>query len=80
MVTRATSCQFISSCCHWCFHFDTLGDQFGTLGASWGTILAPWDHPGGPWKQQDGHEVVRNKISIDFGIIFGLDCDSFLDT
>ena len=32
----------------------------------WGTILAPRDHPGGPWEQQDGHEVVNNRIFADF--------------
>ena len=48
---------------------------FGRLGASilapWGTVLAPRKHLGGPWKQQDGHEVVRNKCSSIL--------DSFLD-
>ena len=33
-----------------------------------GTILAPRDHPGGPCEQQDGHEVARNRIFIDFKV------------
>ena len=48
----------------------TLGDHFG-VSATWEAILAPRDHPGGPWEQQDGHEVVRNRIFIDFGVIVG---------
>ena len=43
-----------------CLHFTTLG-----------TILSAWGHPGGPWEQQEGHVGVRNKILIDFGLIFG---------
>ena len=31
--------------------------------------MVPRDHPGGPWGQHDGHEVVRNRIFIDFGVI-----------
>ena len=36
-----------------------------------GIILAPGDDPGGPWKQQDGHEVVQNRLFIDFGVMLG---------
>ena len=43
-----------------------------------GAILAPRDYPGGPWTQQDGHEVVRNRIFIDFGVIMGPVYISFL--
>ena len=39
--------------------------------------LAPWDHPGGPWEQQDGHEVARHRILVDFGVISGLVYVSF---
>ena len=46
-----------------CLHFGTLGDYFGTSGAPWGTILAPRDRPGGPWERQDGHKVVRNRMT-----------------
>ena len=63
-VVGRTGCQFISSCCLWCFHFDTLEDHFGTSGTPWETILAPRDHPGGPWKHADGHEVVRNRFCM----------------
>ena len=45
-----------------------------------GTILAPRDRSGGPWKQQDGHEVVRNRIFIDFGVILRPYFESFLGT
>ena len=34
--------------------------------------MALWDHPGGPWEQQDGLEVVENRIFCDFGMISGL--------
>ena len=37
-------------------------------------------HPEGQWGQQDGHEVVRNRIFIDFGMICGFNFESFLDT
>ena len=49
-----------------------LRSHFGVSGAPWEAILAPRDHPGGPWEQQDGHEVVNNRIFIDFGVISGL--------
>ena len=37
------------------------------------------DRPGGPWEQRDGHEVVRNRIVIDFAMIMGLSFESFRD-
>ena len=53
-------------------HFgSTLGGYFGTSGAPWEAVLAPRDHPGGPWEQQDGFEVVNNRILVDLGIISG---------
>ena len=48
-----------------------MGGHFGISGAPWEAILALRDHPGGPWEQQDGHEVVNNKIFVDFGVISG---------
>ena len=39
--------------------------------------MAPRHHPGGPWKQQDGLELVDNRIFVDFGMIFGLVYVSF---
>ena len=51
--------------------FDIIGAHFGTSGAPWGAILAPRDYPGGPWEQQDGFEVVDNRIFVDFGVISG---------
>ena len=56
----------------WCLLFDILGVHFGTSGAPWEAILAPRDHPGGQWKQQDGFEVLDNRILLDFGVILGL--------
>ena len=50
-----------------CLHFITLG-----------TILSAWGHPRGPWEQQEGHVGVRNKIFIDFGLIFRPHFESFL--
>ena len=47
------------------------GGPFWHLGSTLGAILASWDNLGGPWEQQDGHEVVRNTIFIDFGVILG---------
>ena len=61
----------------WCLLFDILGTHFDTSGAPWGVILAPRDHPGGPWEQQDGLEVVNNRICVDFGMILGLVYVSF---
>ena len=57
----------------WCFLFDrsTLASHFGISGAPWDAILAPRDHPGRPWEQQDGFEVVNNRIFGDFGMILG---------
>ena len=49
----------------------TFGGNFGISGAPWEAILAPWDHPGGPWEQQDGHEVVNDRILVDLGVIPG---------
>ena len=49
----------------------TLGSYFGISGAPWEAILASWDHPGGPWEQQDGHEVVHDRILVDFGVMSG---------
>ena len=37
----------------------------------WEAILAPQDHPGRPWEQQDGFEIVNNRIWVDFRMIFG---------
>ena len=48
-----------------------MGSYFGISGAPWEAILAPRDYPGGPWEQQDGHEVARQRILIDFGLISG---------
>ena len=42
--------------------------------------MAPWDHLGRPWEQQDGYEVVRNRIFIDSAMIFGSYFDSCLVT
>ena len=39
-------------------------------------IFAPRGHPGA-WEQQDGLEVVNNRILIDFGVISGLVYVSF---
>ena len=41
--------------------------------------MAPRDHSGGPWEQQDGHEVVWNRIFIDLGVILGLVYTIFFD-
>ena len=43
------------------------GGSFRTSGALWGTILAPRDHPGEP-REQDGREVVLNRIFITFAV------------
>ena len=52
------------------------------LGASilapWGTILASRENPGNPGEQRDGYAGVRNRIFIDFGLIFGPCFESFL--
>ena len=48
-----------------------LGGHFDTLGAPWEAILAPRDYPGGPWEQQDGFEVVNNRICVDLGVMIG---------
>ena len=45
-----------------------MGTNFGTSGVPWEAILAPRDHPGGLWEQQDGLEVVNNRIFVDFGV------------
>ena len=45
-----------------------MGGHFGTSGEPWGATPAPRVHPGGPWEQQDGFEVVNNRIFVDFGI------------
>ena len=55
----------------WCLLFEVLGAHSGTSGAPWGAISAPRDHPGEPWEQQDGFEVVENRIFIDLGMIWG---------
>ena len=34
--------------------------------------MAARDHPGGPWERQGGHEVVNDRIFVDFGMISGL--------
>ena len=49
----------------------TLGCSFGTSGAPWEAIFAPRDHLGEPWEQQDGNEVARHRIFVDFGMISG---------
>ena len=59
-------------------HFGIMGNHFGTSGAPWGTILASRPNPGWPWEQQDGDEVVRNRIFIDFEVILGPLYISFL--
>ena len=51
-----------------CLHFSVPGHHLSTLGAPQRTILAPRDRP---WERQDGHEVVRNRIFIDFEVILG---------
>ena len=64
---------WICFCC-WedrCLHFDTPGDHFGTSGAPLEAMSTPRDHLGEPWEQQHEHEVVRNKIFIDFGVLLG---------
>ena len=45
------------------------GRYFRISEAPWVVILATRGHPGRPWEQWDGHEVVRNTIFIDFGVI-----------
>ena len=50
----------------------TLGGHFGVTGAPREAILAPRDHPGGPWEQQDGPEVVNNRVLVDFVLVLGL--------
>ena len=50
----------------------TLGSHFGISGAHWGAILAPRDHPGGPWEQQDGHEVVRHRMTESTPRVIGV--------
>ena len=49
-----------------------MGSNFVTSGVSWEIVLAPRDHLGGPWEQQDGHEVARHRILVDFGMISGV--------
>ena len=39
--------------------------------------MALRDHPRGPWEQQDGYEVVNDRIWVDFGMILGLVYGSF---
>ena len=60
-----------------CLHFDILGDLFASLehpGRSFGQLGGTLeDH-----EQQDGHEVVRNTILIDFGVILEPVYASFL--
>ena len=60
--------------------FDILGRHFGTSGAPQAAILAPRGHSGGPWEQQDGVEVVRDRIFIDFGVILEPVYISFLNS
>ena len=48
-----------------------MGSHFDVSESPWDAILAPRDHPGGPWEQQDGHEVARHRIFVDFGVISG---------
>ena len=40
-------------------------------------ILSLRDHPGGPWEQQDGFEVIDNRIRLDSGVVSGLVFVSF---
>ena len=47
----------------YCLHFGTLGYHFSTSAEPWVIIFASRDHPGESWEQQDGHEVIRNRIS-----------------
>ena len=56
--------------------FVILGAYFRISGAPWGLIGIsgpPW----GPWEQQDGVEVVNNKILFDLGMILGVVYVSF---
>ena len=53
----------------WCFLFDVLGGHFNLLGTPWKAILAFRDHPGRTWEQQDGFEVVDNRMCFDFAVI-----------
>ena len=46
------------------------GGLGASISASWGTILATWEHLGASWEQQNGFEVVQNRIFIDFELIF----------
>ena len=50
----------------------TLGSHFGTSGASCEAILAPGNHPGKPWEEQDGHELAKDRMLVDLGMISGL--------
>ena len=53
------------------WHLGTAkGTHFGISGAHWDAIFAPRD-PGRPWEQQDGHEVARHRMLVDFGVISG---------
>ncbi len=56
-----------------------FGDHFSISGEPWGTILAPQDNPWRPWEQQDGLEVVDNRILVDFGMILGRVYIGFLE-
>ena len=49
----------------------TLGCYLGTSGAPWEAILGTRDHLGEPWEQQDGNEVARHRILVDFRMISG---------
>ena len=51
----------------WCLHVHILLTFWG----------GP-DRTGGPWEQQDGHEVPRNRIFSDLGVILGPVYISFL--
>ena len=58
--------------CHlaaWCLHCGTRG-----------IVLALQERLEGPSEQQDGHDGVRNRISMDFELILGPYFESFLGT
>ena len=63
-----------------CLYFGTLGNHFGISGAPRGSILPPRNHPGETWEQQDGLEVVVDRILSGFGVIFRPCFESFLGT
>ena len=55
----------------------TSGTLFWHLGSTFGVVLASRDNSAGSWEQQDGLEVVNNRIFVDFGMLLGPACVSF---